>query len=174
VLIPDKLINFKAYGGAGGLEFLGLTDVELPKFDPINDKIMGAGIAGEIESPVVGHFASQTVKLKFRTVTRAALGLLAPVMHSLDIRGAVQVQDTARGQLVTQAFRVEVTGQQKGLSLGKLEPGKQMEADCEIEAVKLIISLDDVPLVELDKLNMIYKVNDTDYLAEARRAMGGV
>jgi hypothetical protein len=58
---------------------------------------------------VLGHFASQTVKLKWRTVTRGRCSLLAPVRQVFDIRGSIQVQDPPLGQLITQAMRVECT-----------------------------------------------------------------
>lgn len=172
--IPEKLVNFRCYAGAGALEFLGMTDVELPKFDPLVEKIAGAGIAGEYDSPVIGHFQSQSVKLKWRTVTAAALGLLAPVQHALDIRGSVQLQDPGAGTLITQPFRLEVRGQVKSQGLGKLEPGKPMDADSEIECAVVRISINGVLLVELDKFSMVYRVNGVDYLRGVRIDLGGV
>lgn len=172
--IPEKLVNFRAYGGVGSLEVLGLTDIELPKFEAITDTIAGAGIAGEYDSPVIGHFKSMTVKLKWRTFTRFAVALLAPVQQTFDFRASVQVQDPMLGALDTDAWRVEVRGQPKGMEPGKLEPGKPTDATCEIEVAKIILSNAGVPIVELDKFNMIYKVNGFDYLRKIRVDLGGV
>lgn len=170
--IPERLVNFNAYNGAA--QFLGLADVELPAFEAMTETIAGAGIAGDYQSPVMGHFASQMVKLAWRTITQEGLALIAPVRHVLDIRGSVQVQDPMRGTLTTEAWRVECTGQTKRHTLGKLEPGKVMGAECDLEVAVIRISREGVPLIELDKFNMIFKVNNVDYLAKVRRDVGGV
>jgi len=173
VQIPERLVNFRCYNGVSS-EYLGMSDVELPSFPMMTEEISGAGIAGAYDSPVIGHFASQSLKLKWRTVTRAALGLLAPVNHVLDVRGSIQAQDSITGGLITQALRVECTGQTKSQGLGKLEPGKAMGAESEVECKVIRISLDGVPIIELDKFNMIYRVNGIDYLAKVRQDLGGL
>ena len=173
-LIPEKLINFRVYGGVGAAELLGLATVELPKFEAMTETIAGAGIAGEIDSPVLGHFKSATVKLNLRTMTAQALALLAGGVQVLDIRQSVQVQDTALGAMVTDPHRLEVRGLVKVLDPGKLEPGKMQDANVEIEAQYLKLSNAGVPVVELDKLNMIFRVGSTDYLRQVRADLGGV
>lgn len=172
-LIPERTINFDCYD-SNAEALLGTTDVELPKFEGLSETIMGAGLAGEIDSIVIGHFKSQTVKLKWRTVTEAALGLLAPTVQAFALYGAVQVQDSLAGALVVQSWRIDVNGMPKSFDLGKFEPGKPMANEMDIEVYKLIISLNDSPLVELDKLNSIYKVNGIDYLQSVRTALGRV
>lgn len=171
--IPERLVNFRCYAGPAA-EFLGMTDVELPSFEAMTETISGAGIAGEYASPVLGHFASQTVKLKWRTITAAALSLLAPVRQVFDVRGSIQLQDPGLGLLVTQALRVECTGQVKSQNPGKLEPGKVMGVETDVELAVVRISLDNVPIIELDKFNMIFRVNGVDYLQKVRTDMGGV
>jgi uncharacterized protein len=171
--IPERVVNFRCYNGPAN-EYLGLTDVELPSFEAMTETISGAGIAGEYASPVLGHFASQVVKIKWRTVTAAGLSALVPVRQTFDIRGSIQQQDPMLGQIGTQALRVECTGQVKMQNLGKLEPGKVMGVETDVEIAVIRISLDDVPVIELDKFNMIFRVNGVDYLAKVRRDMGGV
>lgn len=173
MLIPERLVSFRCYGGAK-VEFLGMTDVELPSFESMTENISGAGIAGEYASPVLGHFGSQTVKLKWRTITAVALGLLAPVRQVFDVRGSIQVQDPTYGTLITQPLRVECTGQVKGQTHGKLEPGKVMGVETDVEIATIRISLNDVPIIELDKFNMRFIVNGVDYLAKVRHDLGGV
>jgi hypothetical protein len=170
--IPERLVNFRCYAGPAA-EFIGMTDIELPSFEAMKETIAGAGIAGEYESPVLGHFASQKVKLKWRTATLAALSLLAPERKVFDIRGSIQQQDPMLGVLSTQALRVECTGQVTVVNPGKLEPGKVMGVEIDVELSVIRISLDNAPLIELDKFNMIFKVGGVDYLAKVRQDMGG-
>lgn len=171
-LIPEKLVNFMAWAGGGQTMFLGLTDAELPAFAPMTEKVAGAGIAGEYDSPVIGHFGSQSVKLKFRTPTVEALALLRPIQHDIDLRGSVQITDAQLGTLLTQPLRVNVRGQAKDLEPGKLEPGKPMDTSAEIEVAYLKIWLAGIAIVELDKFNMKFVVNGVDYLASVRGDTG--
>jgi len=174
MLIPEKLINFRVYGGAGAAELLGVANVELPKFEAITETIAGAGIAGEIDSPVLGHFKSATVKINLRTATAQALALLAGGVQLFDIRQSVQVQDTGLGAMVTDPHRLELRGLVKVLDPGKLEPGKMMDASVEVEVQQMKLTNAGAPLVELDKLNMIFRVGATDYLRQVRTDLGGV
>lgn len=171
--IPEKLVNFRCYLN-GADEQIGLTDVELPSFEAMKETISGAGIAGEISSVVLGHFKEQMVKLKWRVVTAQSLSLLAPVIQTLDLRGSIQYQDPALGLLTTQAVRVSCTGQISLHTPGKLEAGKQMGAETDMDISAIRVSLDGVPVVVLDKLNFIFIVDGVDYLQKIRQDMGGV
>ena len=59
--IPERLINFRVY--LDGSDLLGVASVELPSLESMSDTVSGAGIAGEVESPILGHFGSMTVTL---------------------------------------------------------------------------------------------------------------
>lgn len=172
--IPERLSNFRVYSGTASLEEVGLSDVELPSFDALTENISGVGIAGELESVVLGHFKSMTVKLKWLALTATALRLLKPINQSLDIRGSIQVQDPALGALGTLPLRVTCRGQIKKLGLGKFEPGKRMDSDTELEVQAISIFHAGVAVIELDKLNMIFKVDGVDYLRSVRQDMGGI
>jgi P2 family phage contractile tail tube protein len=172
--IPERLINFRVYSGTDSLEQIGLADVELPRFESLTESIAGAGIAGDLESVVLGHFKTMVVKLKWLAPTAKAIQLLTPIKQSLDLRGSIQVQDAALGLLTSVPLRVACSGQIKSLGLGKFEPGKRMDSDTELEVAYISVSLDGVPLIELDKLNMVFKVNGFDYLRSVRQDMGGV
>lgn len=171
--VPERLINFRVYNGAVG-EFIGVANVDLPPFEVMTESIAGAGIAGDYDSPVLGHFKSQVVKVSFLAPTKSQLDFFAPVRQVIDIRGSIQQQDPMLGTLTSQALRVECTGQVKSHTLGKMEPGKTMGSEFELECAVIRISLDGVPIIEIDKFNMIFKVNGVDYLAKARQDMGGV
>lgn len=174
MLIPERLANFNVYGGPTANQLIGAATVELPSFEAMTETVSGAGIAGEYASPVPGHFASQMVKVAFRTLTREALALLAPIYQVLQLRGAIQVQDPGLGAITTQAMVMDCRGQVKTYNPGKMEPGKVMGAELDLECARIAISLDGVPYIEIDKFNMVYKVAGVDYLAKIRRDLGGV
>ena len=56
--VPERLINFRVYND--GNDLLGVANVDLPSIEAMSDTVSGAGIAGEVESPILGHFASMT------------------------------------------------------------------------------------------------------------------
>jgi len=172
-IIPEKIANFQVYAGARSELFLGVADAELPSFDAITEKISGAGIAGEMDSPVPGHFGSQSMKLKFRTATPQVLLMPSGIYHIIDLRAAEQTQDPALGALGIRALRIEVRGPLKSLKPGKVEPGKPMDAEIEVECSVIRVSVNGALVIELDKMNSIYKVNGVDYLAAVRAATGG-
>ena len=172
-LIPEKLVNFRVFAGPASAEQLALTDVELPKFEALTETIKGAGIAGEYDSPVIGHFKSMSAKLKYRVPLAQNLALLAAVAQSLQLYGAVQQYDASGNVLSISQLRISITGETKSFEPGKFEPGKPTEASCEIEIAYIKISVDGVTIVELDKLNMKFAINGVDYLQATRVALGG-
>lgn len=169
----ERLVNFRCYVDADPLP-LDLTDIDLPALEMMTETISGSAIAGEYASPVTGHFGSQVLKLKWRAVTAAGLKLLAPGTHILDVRGSLQTRNPIAGTLTTQALRIECTGQSKTKGLGKLEPGKVMGTEADVECSVIRISIDGAPYIEIDKFNQIFKVNGVDYLQKVRQDVGGV
>ena len=85
-VIPDKLINAKVYM-EGSSALLGVADIELPSLEYVTESMSGLGIAGERDTPVIGHFKAISLKLKWNTVNENAVTLLAPKTHQLDVAG---------------------------------------------------------------------------------------
>ena len=94
-VIPDKLINAKVYM-EGSSALLGVADIELPSLEYVTESMSGLGIAGELDTPVIGHFKAISLKLKWNTVNENAVTLLAPKTHQLDVRASVQKFDAER------------------------------------------------------------------------------
>jgi len=168
--IHEKTIAFNVY--LGGAELMGVADVELPSPEQIAETVSGAGIAGEYESPTLGHTKSMVAKFKFRSKTSGYFKLLAPQAHELDLRASVQVHDSATGKLGSEPERALIRGIPKKPGLGKWESGKAQDADVELEVLYLKLVQNGDEVLEVDKLNYIYRVNGTDYLATVRRDLG--
>ena len=169
--LPEILQNFRVYE-SGGNDLKGVVDVTLPSLESLTESVKGAGIAGEYETPVVGHYKSMTVSLKYRTATAGLLALSAPKIHALDLRGAIQSRDDASGTLRTVPMRVAVRCSPKKTEPGKFEVGAGMDASNEFECTYLKITLDGKDMVEIDKLNYKCVIDGTDYLSEIRSALG--
>ncbi len=169
--IPEKLIDFRVY--EGGNNFIGVVNAELPSLEAVTETVSGAGIAGEYDSPVIGHYQSMTLSLTWRTPTVKLLALAAPKVHQLDLRGAIQVNDSANGQYRPVPIRVAVNCTPKTTAPGSFEAGSPTDSSNEFEVTYMKIWYDGVEIIEIDKLNYICKIDGVDYLAAVRQALGG-
>ena len=91
--VDELVVNFAIYEDA--VEYLGMAEVELPEIAALTEEITGAGIAGNVEAVVIGHFEAMTLTLNFRTVTDATIRLNEPRIHMIDLRAAQQSENTA-------------------------------------------------------------------------------
>ena len=119
--VPEKLINFKVY--QDGNDLVGIADVQLPSLDAMTETVKGAGIAGEFDSPVLGHFGSMETVLNWRTLEKRNIRLAMQTGVNLDLRGAQQIYDSASGKYKVGNVKCVVRGVPKKTELGKLDVG---------------------------------------------------
>jgi len=168
--IPQQLTGLRCY--EDGEVLLGVVSATLPDPEPMTETISGAGIAGEIETPVAGHYKSMAVSITFRTVTASLARLAKTGQRHLELRGSIQVQDGGSGDLVHEKLRVVVKGPAKKTGLGKLETGKPMDAEYTFECEYLLVELGGEKLLEIDKYNYIHIVDGEDQLKQVRENLG--
>lgn len=169
-MVPEKLINFRVY--MDGDDLVGISDVTLPKLEAITETVKGAGIAGEIDSPTIGHFGSMELELNWRTLMKTNVSLAKPTGVDLDLRGAIQMNDTQTGTLKSVPAKVMVRGLPKSTDLGKLEMGATTDTKNTIEVTYIKVTIDGTDVLELDKYNYICSIEGTDYMAAVRTALG--
>lgn len=170
-IIPDKLINAKIYN-SGKSELMGTADAELPSLEYMTESISGLGLAGEMETPVIGHFKSLPFKFKWNTTNELALTLLQTQTHHLDVHASIQRYDTGTGEMISQPLKVVLRGLPKKVGLGKLEPGKKMDSETELECSYIKMWINGEVVLEIDKFNFICSVMGTDMLAGVRKDLG--
>lgn len=155
-----------------GIGLLGVGSIEMPDFEFLTESIAGLGIAGEVDAPVVGHMKSMTVKIKWNTCNPTATSLLAPEAHQLEIYASVQVYDAGSGTYEHQPVKVVIKSPPKKVGIGKMEPGKKMEPETELEVYYLKLWQNGQEMAEVDKFNYIFSVLGVDYLARVRANLG--
>lgn len=170
-LIPDKLNDFKVYVN-GSPDLKGVADLQLPSFEAMTDTISGSGIAGEIESPSIGHFQSMKLTVNWTTILDDLTEFFKPQTIMLDCRLANQEFNPTKGQPEIKATRVVVKGIPVNNNLGSAQKNSKYEGSTEIEVLYIKVERDRKVLVELDKVNYIYKVGGVDYMAQIREALG--
>lgn len=166
--IPEKLINFRVY--LEGDPVNGVADVELPKLKSMTTTVEGAGIFGQVESPVLGHLEAISVTVNFRMMGDGASKLMAPKAHLLDFRGSQQISDA--GSYSTKPMRLTMKGTPTEVDLGKLKVGESTESSIQFSVSYLKLYVDGVEWIEVDQFNGVYRVDGVDYSASVRADLG--
>lgn len=169
--LPSLLVNFRVYDGDSN-DMIGVADMELPKLEAMTETLKGAGVSGEVDMPVLGHYASMETKLNFRTVDKNSLKISATKSQKLEIRGAQEVYNKATGEVVVVPVKLVVKGMPKSTELGKFEMGSGTDSSLTLETMYLKLSIDGKIKAEIDKLNYIANIDGTDYLSDVRTALG--
>lgn len=169
-VIPELTTNFMVYGEDNA--FLGVANVELPEIAPMTTTVSGAGIAGEVEVPVLSHFGSMSVKLQWRQVTPEVARLAKPTSHELVLRAALQSRDATTLQTVTKSLRIALRSMPKSISLGTLEAGATTDTETELEVAYFKMEIDGKEMVEIDKFNFKASFEGDNTLDEVKQALG--
>ena len=135
--IPERLINFNCYSEAGRL--LGLTTVDMPQLQAMTDTVKGAGIAGELNEPTLGHYQALSATVHFNTA-------------NIDMN----------------YLRVLMRCKPTNSQIGNADVSAAMDSQVEFSVDRLLISVDGTPTVDYDPLNFICNIGGVDILAGAR------
>lgn len=168
--IPDRIINYNGF--LDGYVFLGMADVELPNITPMVETLSGAGILGEVETPLLGHIEAMECTINWRLPTKDTIRLAAPGTHRVDFRVSQQSYATASGQIQSKAFRVTMGMMNKELGLGKLEPNATADAGQIFSVAYIKVYLDGVKLLDIDQLASKFEIAGKDYLKDYKKHVG--
>ena len=160
--MDQSIINFKVYEDS--VEYVGMAQATLPDLTALTQSISGAGIAGNVEAVILGHFDAMTLGLNFRTVTAQSVKLSEPRRHTIDLRVAQQDEDVA----VKHIF-VVIPKSDKG---GTVAPASPSNGSGEYAVRYWATYIDGKKVREIDPLNFKCEINGVDYLAPVRTALG--
>lgn len=169
-MIPSKINNYNVYDQAERL--LGMGDeMTLPDFESTSNTISGSGLLGEIDDPAVGHFGNMEVEVPFRMLGTQSVNMLDNRQAlQLTIRGAAEAMD-AEGNVNFQPIRVVMRGRSKKLSGGKMKLANPMDTSVTLSLTYILIEVSGQRLIELDKLNQVFKIKDEDVLAKVKEML---
>lgn len=167
---PDKTINYTVYDD--GERLLGTATVELPEIAYMADTLSGAGIAGEIETPTLGHLQAMQLTINWNTIEKGTLSLLQNKGRTLTLRSSQQQLDAAEGKMVSVPVKIVVKTLPKSGALGSFEPGAKTDSTSVLEVIYLKVDINQETQCELDKLNYICKFGDEDLLESVRSDLG--
>lgn len=168
--LPQLLIGFRAY--KDDTDLIGVVDIELPEFQALSAEITGAGVAGKVDAPVLGHFDPMSMTLNFRAWTKNVMELAKPKAHQMDLRGSIQVYDAGKGEYSTVPVQIVAKAVPSKTGTGKYSTGEGMETKIEMSIMYIKIRLDDEDHIEYDPFNYIFKVGDEDFLEKVKADLG--
>lgn len=166
----ESVINFAVYEDS--VEYVGMAGVTLPNLAAIVQTLSGAGIAGNVEVPVLGHYDVMSLTLNFRTTTEHSVRLSEPRRHNIDLRMAQQIEDTVAGEVKVQSIKHVLVVVPKTDTGGTVAPAAPTNGSGEYSVRYWATYIDGVKVREIDPLNFICEVNGVDYLADVRKAIG--
>lgn len=167
IVFPEVINNFNVYNDAGRI--MGTTgEMNLAELQAMTATVSGAGILGEYNTAVVGMFQSMTQEIPFRIIDRDFFNMLNTGEQSkVVLRSSVQQRNRATGgTLSTQAMRLVFGGHPTAANMGTVKQGNLMNASIKLEETYLLVEIDGETMLELDKLNSIYKVNGKDLMGD--------
>ena len=169
-MTPERMITYTVY--SQGVELLGTAEVELPNIEAMSDTISGAGIAGEVESPTLGHYGSSELTITWRTISKDFLSFTGGKTVDLDLRAAQQIYDAGANEKIAQPIRIATRGFVKSSSLGNAGVSITTDSSTVIEITYIAIYIDGIKVRELDKYNYIDYAGGRDWLSAVRTALG--
>ncbi len=165
--IPTKINKYNVYRGGNRLLGVG-EELTLPDFEALSETVSGAGLLGEIDDPTVGAFGNMEQDVPFRLLDEDAFDMMDMTKAvDLEIRGAAQTVNSS-GDIEFVPVRVALRGRSKKLGGGKLKAGSPMDSGVTLTVLYILIEVDGSPMVELDKINEVFKVRGVDILAKIK------
>ncbi|MCD8204513.1 MAG: phage major tail tube protein [Coprobacillus sp.] len=154
-----------------GVKLVGIADeVSLPDFDALTETLSGAGILGEIDEPLLGHFGASEIEIPFRTLDEEMFKLLsAGSSVNLTLRLSTQAIEESTLANDFMPSRIVIRGKSKGFSGGSIKQGSGTGSSVKVEILYFLVEVNEKKKFELDKINFVYKVDGNDLLAKVRK-----
>lgn len=167
---PVSTLQYRVYEDKHDL--IGIAKVKLPDIKYLTQKVSGAGIAGEVESALLGQIEAMTLGLDFNSQTDKALQLAEMRRHTIDLRIASQIEDTVAGNIAVQAEKHVFVVVPKSLSGASIETATPSTASGEYSVRSWTAYKDGEKIIEIDQLNGICTINGVDCMPDVRAALG--
>ena len=166
--IPEIINNFNVY--TGGTQLIGTSgSITLPTLEAITETMSGAGILGEYDTAVIGQYSSMEQEIPFRILESDIFSIMDPSTGvNLTFRASQQSTVKSTAALAYKQMRIVERGRLKSFTPGKLEMGKQMDASVTLTVLYILVEIDGKTMLEYDKLNDVFILNQTDMLKKIR------
>lgn len=146
--IDEGVINYALY--EDGNRYLGIATVEMPNKTSKSFTMNGAGIAGDIDIPVIAHRDSMTMKINFRDTSEAAYILAEERVHLIDLRVVHQNLSVDAGEVGISGHKFVAKIMPKSLSGGTLSPASPQAVSGEYSVLSIKEYIDGKCVSDID------------------------
>lgn len=166
--LPKKLKNFNLF--VNGVSYAGVVpEVTLPKLTRKTEDYQAGGMQG----PVKSHLGMEGLELQwtmagFDAETFAQWGVTTTAGMLLRFAGALQQDDTG----AITALEVVVRGYHTEMDPGTAKAGDKTEVKITSALSYYKVSMNGVPVIEIDLVNMVNVVGGEDLATAERLAIG--
>ena len=168
--IPEAVHDFNLYLSGKNLHGGVTGEVKLPELESMTSTVSGAGVLGEYEAVMPGHYGSIEQEVPFRCISEDYFSVINPgAAVELTLRGAIQYTDPVTQAVRYIGMRVVIRGRCKKVQIGTVKQHGAMDSLLTLELTYIYIEMDKQPRFELDKLNNVFKVNGVDMLESIRQ-----
>lgn len=145
--------------------------VTYPDLELLTETLKGVGINGEIDLPTYGQLGSLEVEISHNGLSADTIKMFGQQKQELEHRWASQVLDSEKGSSEVVGKKVIIKGLPKKLGIGSIEPNKAEEPTSSFEVLYLKYIIGNQPVLEIDKLNDVFKVGNVDYSEALRNVL---
>ena len=158
--IGNKVINYSIY--ASSKKIGDTSSVELPEIEFLTDSIKGAGIIGEIDLPSLYQVGSMSLSISTRVSNNPDDLALLMSARDIEIRWVTDAIDTSNVSANVIGHKAFLKCVPKKIGEGKIEPGSGQDGSYEYEMLSYKRITNGKNILEIDKLNGVFKVNGID------------
>ncbi|MEG0767836.1 MAG: phage major tail tube protein [Clostridia bacterium] len=167
---PEAYIDFEVYEDS--VNFVGISKATMPDIAFLTQTMTGAGIAGNVDAVLTGMTEAMNLKLEFRSPNGAAVSLMKPVKHNIELRIAEQHWDTVAVAKTIAADKYVMVVMPKKLSVGSIAPASAADSSGEYSVYYYAGYKDGKVIWEIDPFNYICVIDGVDYMSDVREALG--
>lgn len=167
--LPKVLKYFNTF--IDGNSYAGIAEsITLPKLTQKFEKFRGAGMPGAVSINLGLDDDALGVEFTMGGLSTELTKKLGGPINSTTLRfaGAFQQDDSEDYT----KYEVEVTGRVKEEDSGEKKQGENTQIKYSMECVYYKLTVDGEDIIEINLLNMIFKVCGQDRLEQARQAIG--
>ena len=169
-LQPEAYIEFEVY--ENNTNFLGISSADLPSINFLTQQITGGGISGNIEAVLTGMTEAMTLGLHFRSAMDAAVSLMKPEKHNIELRVAEQYWNKTKGAKEIATDKYVLVVMPKNFAPGSVSPASTPDVSGEYSVYYYAGYKDGKTLWEIDPWNYKCVIGGKDYMADVRKALG--
>ena len=168
--LNTTVINYRMYEDSE--DYLGLVQVTLPSLQMITQTVKGAGLAGEIETVIIGQMKAMQIQFQLMVLTRQGINLTEQRIHTWEFREAQQQVNGQTGMHSVEEVKHIMRTFPKQMDGGTLQPQGTTNPNLAAAVYYWAEYRDGKKVLELDPFNYICYINNHDYLADVRKALG--